>query len=110
MNIGGWTKKLSGKPVIISGGFGLDNKLRDTVDGTPANSTVRRGFDDVMKLYRDGEFDMFALGRTILTDPDYLAKLRDGRFDQMMEQITLADVAGKEITFSKQVRPAKANA
>jgi len=110
MNIGGWVKKLSQKPVIISGGFGLDNKLRDTVNGTAANSTAPHSFDDMMKLFHNGEFDMFALGRTILTDPDYLKKLRDGRYDEMLSKITLEDVAGKEITFSRQVRPAKADA
>jgi 2,4-dienoyl-CoA reductase-like NADH-dependent reductase (Old Yellow Enzyme family) len=110
MNIGGWVRKLSDKPVIISGGFGLDNKLRDTVDGMPANATVHNGFDDLMRQFHNGEFDMFSLGRTILCDPDYLKKLRDGRFDEMMKTINLNDIAGNQITFSKQVRPAKADA
>ncbi|BCW87553.1 NADH oxidase [Alphaproteobacteria bacterium SO-S41] len=101
MNLGGWIKKLTGHPVITSGAFGLDNRLADVVEGTPANNTVRQGFGDLMNRFHNGEFDMFALGRTILCDPDYLLKLRDGRFDEMMPTIDLSDVAGNQITFTK---------
>lgn len=101
MNLGGWIKKLTGHPVITSGGFGLDNRLADVVEGAPAKNTVRQGFDDLMARFHNDEFDMFALGRTILCDPDYLIKLREGRFDEMMQTIDLNDVAGNQITFTK---------
>ena len=63
-------------------------------------SDLKLGYE-LMKRFANNEFDMFGLGRTILCDPEYITKLRDGRFDEMMQTIDLQDVAGKEITFTK---------
>jgi 2,4-dienoyl-CoA reductase-like NADH-dependent reductase (Old Yellow Enzyme family) len=39
-----------------------------------------------------GEFDLIAVGRAILQDPDWAAKVKDGRMDEL-EAFTAASLA-----------------
>ncbi|RSL30221.1 12-oxophytodienoate reductase [Salibacterium salarium] len=77
LNLAGWTKKLSGKPVISVGSVGLDGEF---TSGTGANTTSLDGL--IGKLEND-EFDLVAVGRSLLMDPAWAAKIRDGRADEL---------------------------
>ncbi len=78
MNLAGWTKKLSGKPSITVGSVGLDVDLTATFSGKPArHMDIAR----VVKMVEDGEVDLVAVGRVLLADPAWPAKIQAGRTD-----------------------------
>ncbi|WP_182449583.1 NADH:flavin oxidoreductase [Streptacidiphilus sp. P02-A3a] len=81
LNLAGWTKKLTGRPTITVGSVGLDGDfLRgfETGEGSP----VRDLGNLLDRLERD-EFDLVAVGRALLQDPEWAAKVLGGRFEQL---------------------------
>lgn len=80
LNLAGWVKKLSGKPTVSVGSVGLDN------DFTKAFAGEGGGVADIDalldRLERD-EFDLIAVGRALLADPDWAAKILTGRTDEL---------------------------
>ena len=77
LNLAGWAKKVTGLPVMAVGSVGLGTSADDTVMKVGAEAT-----DDyiarLMERFNDGEFDMIAIGRSLISDPDYVNKLRTG--------------------------------
>lgn len=82
LNLAGWTKKLTGKPVITVGSVGLNSDFLGAFmgEGSPAAS-----LDGLLKRFENGEFDLVAVGRALLSDPQWAAKVRDGRFDELAD-------------------------
>ena len=84
LNLAGWTRKITGKPCITVGSVGLDSEFleymvkTDKVAGTAAN------IDDLLQRLQDREFDLVAVGRALIVDPEWPAKLREGRFDEVL--------------------------
>lgn len=76
LNLAGWAKKLTGKPTISVGSVGLDNEFVDVFQGEQAKVTGINGLLDRME--RD-EFDLVAVGRALLSDPNWLVKILNGR-------------------------------
>lgn len=80
LNFAGWVKKLTGKPTITVGSVGLDDEFLGSFRGQSA------GVADLSELIRrleQGEFDLVAIGRSLLNDPEWAAKVRDGRMDEL---------------------------
>ncbi|MFI6282198.1 NADH:flavin oxidoreductase [Streptomyces sp. NPDC050988] len=80
LNLAGWTKKLTGKPVITVGSVGLDG---DFLNGLQSEGAPARGIDDLLDRLESDEFDMVAVGRALLQDPQWAAKVLDGRFEEL---------------------------
>ena len=80
LNLAGWTKKLTGKPVITVGSVGLDG---DFISGFQGEGAPVRGIDDLLDRMERDEFDLVAVGRALLQDPMWAAKVLDGRFDEL---------------------------
>ncbi|MFD8421984.1 NADH:flavin oxidoreductase [Streptomyces sp. NPDC059668] len=80
LNLAGWTKKLTGKPVISVGSVGLDGEFLKAFQGE--GSSVR-GIDDLLDRLERDEFDLVAVGRALLQDPEWAAKVLAGRFDEL---------------------------
>ena len=79
LTLAGWTKKLSGKTVITVGSVGLDI---DHTDRTAVATPVSIGkLEDMLSR---GDFDLVAVGRALLADPNWLEKVRTGRNDEMV--------------------------
>lgn len=81
LNLAGWTRKLSGKPVISVGSVGLDDDFIGANDqgiGGTANPNPH-GMDELLERMEHDEFDLIAVGRALLQDPNWLIKMRDGR-------------------------------
>ncbi|MCW2351678.1 MULTISPECIES: NADH:flavin oxidoreductase [unclassified Sphingobium] len=78
LNLAGWAKKATGKPSITVGSIGLEESFYgDTAEaGAP---TLR---ELVERLERD-EFDLVAIGRAILSEPQISEKVREGRFGEI---------------------------
>ncbi|MGW9527257.1 NADH:flavin oxidoreductase [Paenibacillus terrae] len=82
LNFAGWTKKLTGKPTITVGSVGLDNEFMSLfTEGKGANNV---GIDGLVQRLENEEFDMVAVGRSLLVDPAWAKKIREGRIDELI--------------------------
>ncbi|WP_326948458.1 MULTISPECIES: NADH:flavin oxidoreductase [unclassified Amycolatopsis] len=73
LNLAGWAKKLTGKPAITVGSIGLDTEF------TSSASASATGIKDVLHRLEADEFDMIAVGRPLLGDPEWATKIVTGR-------------------------------
>ncbi len=79
--LAGWTKKLTGKHAITVGSVGLDTGFLGAFTGKPATPT---GIDKLLRRLEAGEFDLVAVGRALLADPQWPVKIREGRLDDIV--------------------------
>jgi 2,4-dienoyl-CoA reductase-like NADH-dependent reductase (Old Yellow Enzyme family) len=78
LNLAGWARKLVGKPTITVGSVGLDGEfLQFMVDTDKVAQPA--SLDNLLERLGREEFDLVAVGRALLVDPDWAAKVRDGR-------------------------------
>lgn len=93
LNLAGWTKQLSGKPTITVGSIGLDQDFVSTYGATGAIGT--RGIDDLVERLAAGEFDLVAVGRALIANPDWANQVRAGRLAELREydRAQLAELA-----------------
>ncbi len=83
LNLAGWTKKITGKPVITVGSIGLDTDFVSMrIKGETAKGSEETIHDLLACLARD-EFDLVAIGRALLADPTWVTKVVQGRFDEI---------------------------
>jgi 2,4-dienoyl-CoA reductase-like NADH-dependent reductase (Old Yellow Enzyme family) len=75
LNLAGWAKKLTGKPVVAVGSVGLGFTASETFMKTGAEHTDNN-VALLMERFNAGEFDMIAIGRSLIADPRYVNKLR----------------------------------
>lgn len=72
LNLAGWAKKLTGATTISVGSVGLSSDSAAAFRGESSNSVELDRLTDRME--RD-EFDLIAVGRALLTDPNWAAKI-----------------------------------
>ncbi len=76
LNLAGWAKKITGKPSITVGCVGLDDISREAARPT--------GLDKLIPRLEQEEFDLVAVGRALLPDPDWGNKVREGRTGEII--------------------------
>jgi len=82
LNFAGWVKKLTGKPTITVGSVGLDGDFISLFQEGKGAANV--GLEGLIQRLEHEEFDMVAIGRALLVDPAWAAKIRDGRTDELI--------------------------
>ena len=85
LNLAGWTKELTGKPVITVGSVGLnssfiDEEKRDMVD---ASGVEPASINNLSERLEAGEFELVAVGRALLQDPEWVLKVKAGKLDEL---------------------------
>ncbi|MFF4118409.1 NADH:flavin oxidoreductase [Streptomyces sp. NPDC001714] len=80
LNLAGWTKKLTGRPTITVGSVGLDGEFLKAFVG---QGSATKGIDDLLDSLEREEYDMVAVGRALLQDPEWAAKVLAGRADEL---------------------------
>jgi 2,4-dienoyl-CoA reductase-like NADH-dependent reductase (Old Yellow Enzyme family) len=80
LNLAGWTKKLTGKPAITVGSVGLDG---DFIRAFAGEGSGVRGIDDLLDRLEREEYDFVAVGRALLQDPEWAAKVLGGRVSEL---------------------------
>ncbi|MFF8032607.1 NADH:flavin oxidoreductase [Streptomyces sp. NPDC016626] len=80
LNLAGWTKKLTGRPAITVGSVGLDGEFLKAFQGEGA---ALGDLDNLLDRMERDEFDLVAVGRALLQDPQWAAKVLAGRFDEL---------------------------
>ena len=83
LNLAGWTRQLTGKPTITVGSVGLDGEFLQFMVNT---DKVAKPADLGALLTRlnNQEFDLVAVGRALLVDPDWAVKVRDGHQEDIL--------------------------
>lgn len=87
LNLAGWTKKITGKPVITVGSVGLnagfiDEDKRDMID---ASGVASGNIEELAERLGNDEFELVAVGRALLQDPEWVIKVHEGRFDELSD-------------------------
>lgn len=79
-----WTHKLSGRPVIAVGSVGLDRDVMDSFssDGE-AQSRLEESLVDLNRRIAADTFQLIAVGRSLISDPDYVNKIRRRALDEV---------------------------
>ena len=80
MNLAGWTKEITGKPSISVGSVGLDQEFISSFMGKDAGVAK---IDKLIDKMNSHEFDLIAIGRVLLSNPDWVNKVKNGQFDQI---------------------------
>lgn len=75
LTLAGWTKRITEKPTILVGHVGVNTAFRSD---TPSDSVP---VDVLERLFGRQEFDLLAIGRALLADPQWVEKMLGGRED-----------------------------
>lgn len=80
----GWAKLLTDAPVITVGSVGLDRDVFQTIygDASPA-SCLDAHLRELDARLRRGEFDLVAVGRSLVSDPELVNKVGGDLIDQV---------------------------
>lgn len=81
LNLAGWTRKLSGKPVITVGSVSLDTDMFAAFRGKGAAIT---SIDKLIEMIVRDEVDLAAVGRALLVDPAWATKVRANRMQDLL--------------------------
>lgn len=80
LNFAGWAKKLTGKPTITVGSVGLSGEFIASYRG---EASTPAGIDNLLERLARDEFDLVAVGRALIVNPDWAVKMRDGRLAEL---------------------------
>ncbi|MFZ6645990.1 NADH:flavin oxidoreductase [Undibacterium sp. TJN25] len=84
LNLAGWTKKLTGRPVITVGSVGLDGPdFLASLFGGDNSKVPAANMEALEERLGNGEFDLVAVGRALAGDAQWLQKVREGRLDEI---------------------------
>lgn len=83
LGLAGWTRKLTGVPTITVGSVGLDSVFTSAWSEDAASGVTE--LDALVRQFEDQEFDLVAVGRALLADPEWVNKVGDGRVDERIE-------------------------
>ncbi|MGL6042596.1 MAG: 12-oxophytodienoate reductase, partial [Sandaracinobacteroides sp.] len=78
LNFAGWAKKLTGKPTITVGSVGLSGEF---IAGFGGEASQPAPIGAVADRLAADEFDLVAVGRALIVDPDWAAKIKAGKDD-----------------------------
>ena len=82
LNFAGWAKKLTGRPTITVGSVGLSGEFIAAFGG---ESSKPASLDELLRRFNRGDFDLVAVGRALISDPDWAVKVRDGRTAELSD-------------------------
>ncbi|MFE7778734.1 NADH:flavin oxidoreductase [Streptomyces sp. NPDC057445] len=80
LNLAGWTKKLTGRPTITVGSVGLDG---DFIRAFAGEGAEVGSIDNLLDRLERDEFDLVAVGRALLQDPEWAAKILGDRIEEL---------------------------
>ncbi|WP_449601069.1 NADH:flavin oxidoreductase [Paenibacillus sp. Marseille-Q9583] len=80
LNLAGWTKKITGKPSITVGSIGLHSDFfaEDSAQKTEDN------INELIERMDREEFDLVAVGRALISDPAWPAKVQSGAIEEII--------------------------
>jgi 2,4-dienoyl-CoA reductase-like NADH-dependent reductase (Old Yellow Enzyme family) len=93
LNFAGWAKKVTGAATISVGSVGLSGS--DFLGSFAGESTSRAGIERLITRMEKGEFDLVAVGRALIADPNWPRKIRAGEAETLrsFEPASLRELA-----------------
>ena len=82
LTLAGWTRRLTGLATMTVGSVGLDGVF--AAGGDNGGAAAAAGLGPLVDRFGAGEFDLVAVGRALIADPDWVAKVRDGRTGELV--------------------------
>ncbi|HEX3347396.1 MAG TPA: NADH:flavin oxidoreductase [Acetobacteraceae bacterium] len=82
LNFAGWAKKLTGRTTVTVGSVGLSGEFIAAFQGESSRPSP---LDELIRRYERGDFDLVAVGRAVLSDPEWPTKIREGRCEQLRD-------------------------
>ena len=80
LNFSGWAKKITGKATITVGSVGLDGEFLKAFAGESAQPS---SLDELIRRMDRGDFDLVAVGRPLLADPNWVKKIKENRLGEL---------------------------
>jgi 2,4-dienoyl-CoA reductase-like NADH-dependent reductase (Old Yellow Enzyme family) len=77
--LSGWTKALTGKPAIVVGSVGLERDL-SAAGFAPGSVSEAADLSRLLDLFGRQEFDLVAVGRALIGNPDWCELVRRGEW------------------------------
>jgi 2,4-dienoyl-CoA reductase-like NADH-dependent reductase (Old Yellow Enzyme family) len=91
--LAGWVSSMTEVPVVTVGSVGLDVDLMQTLySDKEERQTLGSSLEELTARFDAGEFDLVAVGRSIIGDPEFVNKLAAGRLEEI-RPFTRADLA-----------------
>ncbi|WP_232246343.1 NADH:flavin oxidoreductase [Kitasatospora mediocidica] len=81
LNLAAWTKRVTGLPTIVVGSVGLSGS--DFLGYLEGKGAAIGDTAEVARRLDDGEFDLVAVGRALIANPDWPDKVRTGRTGEL---------------------------
>ncbi|MBB3348732.1 NADH:flavin oxidoreductase [Sphingomonas sp. BK069] len=82
LNFAGWAKKLTGATTISVGSVGLSGEFIAAFGGEASRP---EGLERLIERMERDEFDLIAVGRALISDPQWVAKVRAGDSDGLKD-------------------------
>ncbi len=91
LNFAGWAKKLTGAATISVGSVGLSG---DVIGAFAGEGSTPVRLEELVRRMENDEFDLIAVGRALITDPNWVRKVCEGDHDNMksFESSSLAEL------------------
>lgn len=83
LNLAGWAKKITGLPTITVGSVGLDNDFVSALKENQATHVSESHLLQLAEAVARGNYDLVALGRSLLADPSWLQKAVNGQLKKI---------------------------
>ncbi len=80
LNFAGWVKKITQKPTITVGSVGLSSVFLNAFKGEGSEPS---SIDQLIERLENNEFDLVAVGRSLLGDPQWAMKIKENNYDAL---------------------------
>jgi 2,4-dienoyl-CoA reductase-like NADH-dependent reductase (Old Yellow Enzyme family) len=80
LNLAGWAKTITGRPAITVGSVTLTDQLLSSSTDPEVQTT---GIDELLERLNQGEFDLVAVGRALIANPDWPHVVRSGALERL---------------------------
>ncbi|BCW90398.1 NADH oxidase [Alphaproteobacteria bacterium SO-S41] len=94
----GWVKAMSGIPTIAVGSIGLDTDMQSSFAGQIAKTTGAAGIAELERRFARGDFDLAAIGRAVLVEPDWVNKVRNRLFGDLRSELFTDEIRSTVVT------------
>ncbi len=82
LNFAGWAKKITGQPTITVGSVGLEGDFMAAFAG---QGTGKTDLSELTRRLERGDFDLVAVGRALLQDPEWVKKIKKGSLEELQD-------------------------
>jgi 2,4-dienoyl-CoA reductase-like NADH-dependent reductase (Old Yellow Enzyme family) len=95
LNLAGWTKRITGKPTMAVGSVGLNADFLPEPGDLAFKDGEIANLDNLSLRLANNEFDLVAVGRALIANPDWANKIEQQQADKLIpfEKNMLASLA-----------------